>query len=109
MSQQSQKIATLNDAFRRSGQGGIVVATPGIRALPQNDQREIINLVQTFNTFSNDNDPYNEHDMGRVEHNGHSAFWKIDYYNPDMIHGSEDPSDPEQTKRVMTIMLTNEY
>ena len=109
MNKKSQKIARLNDEFRKTGRGGYITKTQGINALPVKDQVQILNLVQAFNDFSEANDPYGEHDFGKVEYNGNKAFWKIDYYDTDMEQGSEDPSDPEKTVRVMTIMLTHEY
>ena len=59
--------------------------------------------------FSADNDPHGEHDFGRFEVAGEKFFWKIDYYGSDMMSGSEVPSDPEKTTRVLTIMLSHEY
>lgn len=105
----ANKIAKLNDAFRRSGRGGQVLKTQGIDALPINDQSEIFQKIKSFNDFSKGNDPYGEHDFGAVEHDDNKVFWKIDYYAPDMEHLSEDASDPDKTRRVMTIMLANEY
>ncbi len=59
--------------------------------------------------FTDDNDPNGEHDFGSIVHQGKQVFWKIDYSAPDMEHGSEDPSAPAKTVRVLTIMLSDEY
>ena len=59
--------------------------------------------------FTEDNDPHKEHDFGAFEHEEQRFFWKIDYYDRDMIFGSEDPADPKATTRVLTIMLAEEY
>ena len=50
-----------------------------------------------------------DHDFVSVEHEGTTYFGKIDYYDKDMQSGSEDPSDPSQTVRVLTIMRADEY
>ena len=102
-------ITALNDAFRRTALGDQWVVTPGIAALPVSDQRAIMHKVQTFNAFTPDNDPYGEHDFGAFDYDGRHIFWKIDYYAPDLMMHSEDPADPAQTVRVLTVMLAEEY
>jgi Protein of unknown function (DUF3768) len=52
---------------------------------------------------------YGEHDFGSFELEGEKLYWKIDCYDKKMRFGSEDPSDPEQTTRVLTILLAEEY
>jgi hypothetical protein len=110
MSDTTIKIAELNDLCRTAmGVAGRLFQTAGISALPLADQSAIREKVETFNTFTPDNDPHGERDFGAFEHNGERIFWKIDYYAPDMEHGSEDPADPRQTVRVLTILLASEY
>ena len=103
------RIAELNDILRTTFLTGRVLMTEGIRALPDDAQSRIVEAVQTFTAFTPDNDPHGEHDFGAVTIEGEKVFWKIDYYAPDMMHGSDDPSDPKQARRVLTIMLAEEY
>ncbi len=103
------RIRTLNDAFRTTFVGGRIVFTSGIQALGAESIQNIIRKVQTFNDFTPDNDPHGEHDFGSIEHGGQKVFWKMDYYDRSMTFGSEDPSDPEQTVRVLTVMFAEEY
>jgi hypothetical protein len=37
------------------------------------------------------------------------VIWKINYLDPTMLHHSDDPTDLGITRRVMTIMLAEEY
>jgi Protein of unknown function (DUF3768) len=105
----SEVIRCLNDAFRKSFGGGQVMVTRGIGALPGEIQLNIFQKVQLFNDFDRANDPHGEHDFGSIEHEGHKVFFKIDYYDKSMEMGSENPADPDQTTRVMTIMFSHEY
>lgn len=65
--------------------------------------------VQSYSTFTPENDPHGEHDFGSFEIAGERFFWKIDYYDRRYKGGSEDPSDPEKTARVLTVMYAHEY
>lgn len=108
------RLAELNDQCRKSmGIIGRLVQMRGINALPDRVKSDIRQRVETFDQFTPDNDPYGEHDFGSIkfDHEGEPIhlFWKIDYYASDLLHGSEDPADPAQTVRVLTIMLAEEY
>jgi hypothetical protein len=54
-------------------------------------------------------DPYGEHDFGAVELGPDRLFWKVDYYDQALTNHSPDPADATATKRVLTIMLAEEY
>jgi len=107
----TKAIAKLNDELRTTfnASAGQVVGTHGIASLSDADRTKIFSLVMHFNSFTEENDPYGEHDMGSVKYNNHKVFWKIDCYDNDLHYGSEDPADPEVTKRVLTVMLAHEY
>ena len=105
----AERIAELNDAFRRSFSGGKVMMTAGIAAMSEDIRRQALERVRTFDAFTVDNDPHRERDFGSLEVAGKKVFWKIDYYDAAMEFGSEDPADPTKTTRVITIMLASEY
>lgn len=103
-------IADRNDILRMTFTGGRVMITSGINALPLPVRESIIAKVRTFAAFTPDNDPCGEHDFGSFRQDGAGTiFWKIDYYDPTLTGGSEDPADPKKTCRVLTIMLAGEY
>ena len=93
------RVRDLNDAFRRSFSGGNVVMTAGVDALPDMVKAAALKQAATFDAFTDDNDPYGEHDFGSFELCGRKFFWKIEYYDRDMQYGSEDPSDPDQVQQ----------
>ena len=103
-------IRNLNDAFRKDQSGnGQIMITHGIQTLGQAAMQNISKLVTEFDQFNEDNDPHGEHDFGAIDYEANRIFWKMDYYDPNMKNGSEDPSNSEITSRVLTIMLAEEY
>ena len=104
-----EPIRALNDAFRRTLQGGRILQTTGIQSLGPIAAAEILQMVRVFDCFTPDNDPHGEHDFGALTYKGQLVFWKIDYYDQDLLMHSPDPADPNVTARVLTIMLAKEY
>ena len=108
-STQTDRIRTLNDALRKNFSQGQAVMTTGIAALGSEAVANIVKTIEIYDDFCHANDPYEEHDFGSFEADGHTIFFKIDYYDPTLTVHSTDPSDPAVTKRVITIMLAEEY
>lgn len=105
----SDRIRILNDHLRRLHRGGMVVISRGVAAMPRLAWADIIMAVAKFEGFTPDNDPYAEHDCASVDVGGLQVIFKIDYYDPTLLHHSDNPTNPRITKRVMTIMLAEEY
>ena len=124
--EQTVRIARLNDLARSAmGVACTAVATVGFRSLPEADQSRVRELIETFDAFDEDNDPHGERDFGTIyqladgfwtterprlrEDERERVFWKIDYYDRQMEFASDDAADPAATRRVLTIMLSDEY
>lgn len=108
-SEKTQKIAELNDLLRQTFWGGKVMLTEGVQQLAETVVSDIFSAVRDFDIFTEDNDPHGEHDFGKLSVHNHKIFWKIDYYDQWMEFASPDPSNPDVTERVLTIMLASEY
>ena len=108
-SPQNERVRALNDQLRKTGAGGQVLITRGIQAFGPERLAAIVLAVRIFDEFNEDNDPYGEHDFALLEVDGASVIFKIDYYDLDLACLSPDPSDPTVTRRVMTILLSEEY
>jgi len=106
----AKRIADLNDKFRKSlVTGGRTYMTAGVNSKGPEFVGKALVRVIAFDDFNADNDPHREHDFGSFELEGEKLFWKIDYYDLAGEFGSEDPTDPKKTLRVLTVMLAEEY
>lgn len=116
--QEAARIAAQNDAFRHSILGntlvtdapqGQFVMTRGVAGLGPDARLELIRRVAAFDTFNSDSDPQGWHEMGVIEFEDTTVWFKLDLYDVDYQYGSPEPSDPEQTRRVLTLLLPSEY
>ena len=109
MDPNTQRIRELNDGLRQHLTGGVAVVTPGVAALGQVAVDRIVKTIAVFDDFCHANDPHEEHDFGSFKAEGHTIFFKIDYFDRSLNHHSPDPTDPAVTVRVITVMLADEY
>jgi Protein of unknown function (DUF3768) len=124
--ERNARIARLNDQARQAmGVACTAIATVGFRSLPEADQSCVRELIETFDAFTEDNDPHGERDFGTIYQLADSrwtterprvpddererVFWKLDYFDRQMEFASDDAADPAITRRVLTIMLSDEY
>src|SRR5437773_5581770 len=101
-------IRALNDQLRAnlSPCDGTALITPGVAALGDDVVARIFRTIALYDEFCNANDPYEEHDFGALDVDGHTIFVKND---PTLTCQSSDPADTTITHRVITIMLAEEY
>jgi hypothetical protein len=100
------RVRVLNDNFRATFIGGRMFMTAGINALPVDTKARVLLAVQSFDTFTEDNDPHHEHDFGSFEIEGETYFFKIDLYEEPEV---KDSNGEPIVNRVLTIMLADEY
>ena len=70
---ENEKIALLNDAFRRTLSGGKVLMTAGVNELPDMVKGEALCTVAAFSDFPEENGPYGERDFGAFDLCGRNA------------------------------------
>jgi hypothetical protein len=109
MDTKTARIRALNDSLRQNFAEGLAVMTPGIAALGGEAVARIVKTIAVFDDFCHANDPHEEHDFGCFDADGSKVFFKIDYFDETLTYHSPDPADPSVTKRVITIMLAEEY
>src|SRR3954468_16717857 len=81
-------IRELNDRFRAYLKStgyhrgaGLLLVTRGVAARGDDFVTRAIDATCAFDNFTDQNDPYREHDFGNFELDGETVFWKIDYYD----------------------------
>jgi hypothetical protein len=102
-------IRRINDRCRVSFTGCRIVVTAAFAEMNDHTKALALHRVRTFKDFGPDNDPHHEHDMAFFELDDERYFFKFDYYDESLQFGSDDPSDIEKTRRVLTIGLASDY
>ncbi|MBO6727777.1 MAG: DUF3768 domain-containing protein [Rhizobiaceae bacterium] len=111
-------VAAQNDAFRKAigGETAGTSVPPGrvvmTRCVSERDpafQSASIAAVVAYDDFDADCDPHGWHEMGVIEIEGETVWFKLDLYDENYEYGSSDPTDPRFTRRVLTLLFPFEY
>lgn len=111
-----EQIALLNDRVRLGldPRARIVVTRnclDQLAAAPGAPEESLVLQAKLFAAFRDctfgEDSP--ERDFAAITFLGRKVWLKIDYFAPGLEFGSEDPADPAQTVRVMTILLPEDY
>jgi hypothetical protein len=109
----SEQLARINDAIRMNlcklrcnvpveGVYGQLVFTRNAIEMLGDNITVLIQAVGSFNDFNEDNNPYKEHDFGKIELFGQVWFWKFDYYDKKLQYFGHHT-------HVLTVMLAEDY
>ena len=109
-----------NDAFRRgmcvtlnaenaAVPAGKYVMSAGVHNLPFELQMLVIEAVRNDDNFTEDTDPYGEHEFGVIEVSGlPRIYWRIGYYADAELAAGADP-DAGDVFRLLTVYLADEH
>ena len=100
---------SIRDELRQNLSAGTALITVGVAALGADAVARVVKTIAVYDDFCHANDPYEEHDFGSFEADGHVIFFKIDYYDKSLTYHSPDAADRSVTERVITNMLAEEY
>ena len=98
MTTKTEALRTLNDELRQNLSPGTALMTAGVAALGAEAVARIVKTIEVYDNFCHANDPYEEHDFGSFEADGHTIFFKIDYFDSTLTVHSPDPGDPTVTE-----------
>jgi len=104
------RIAALNDQFRKGDSSlGQWVISAGVSALSTEQRESLLQAVQSYDNFTQDNDPYGEHDFGMIHLGKEEYFWEIICYDKSSQQLAAHPEDFNIVTRVLTLMEAEEY
>jgi hypothetical protein len=94
----------LNDQLRTTFKGGRVQMTRCVYELEDRLRGRALSVMARYNKFHDGS----EHDYGVFIFAGYSFEWRIEYRGKDGTGISPDPSDSEQTFRVLTLYAVDD-
>lgn len=69
----------------------------------------LLRELGAYSRFDPHIDQQGERNFGDLTLLGEDLLCKIDYYDNRLTYGSDCPTDPEKTRRVMTVLLVSDY
>ena len=76
----AERVRALNDELRKTGAGGQTFLTRGLIAKGSDFIAKATAAVRSFDAFTDDNDPWQEHDCATLDVDGERIMFKIDLY-----------------------------
>ena len=104
-----ERILQFNDVFRSSFRGGKILLTASVAELPDMVKAAALHQVAQYNDFTEANDPNGTHDFLKFELSNRSFIFSIVAYDKNLEFESPDPTDPDKTILVGTLMQNSDW
>lgn len=109
---QINQLALLNDQFRKGEPTDQQLSlSPKVEALPETQKQKLLETVKKVDFYLET--PVvsflSFHSLGLVMLDDTEYLWEIDYYDKSCKSLSPDPTDPNCTTRILTVLERDEY